>query len=462
MQIKLLMQLTQCQSRPLYMLFFDIKKAYDTLDRTQTINLLRQYGVGNNTCRMIQGICNNEPMVPQQQKYYGQPFQAERGVRQGGKISPTIFNIVVDAVIRECEGQLPSQDHTILQFYADDGLIAAHDPIYAQSVLDLFVHNFQRFGLRINHQKTETMTLLGTKPVHNISHQAYSRMITRTGTTNNKKIQKQVTACNYCNTNVQQSSMKRHQQSQSCMQIQKQMPKNQPALCLPFTVEEELEPQTHIISIRQQQQTACPHPNCPYITHKGDIVRKHFRNCHPEDSVIIEQEGLLPHCPNCGIFQSNAHTPQHKASLECKKGITTKKKKLQETLQTAATHVKFFLGQEQIQKKPQFKYLGRIITEQDIDLAAAENQLESAQRSWLKINKVVKRCTNNNPWVMSLVYKTIILSTLLYGAENWFTNTTIMNKLNSFHNSCARTISRRHIRLLENGTWEYPNNQETL
>jgi hypothetical protein len=34
--------------------------------------------------------------------------------------------------------------------------------------------------------------------------------------------------------------------------------------------------------------------------------------------------------------------------------------------------VKFFIGQEQIQKKAQFKYLGRIITEQDNDLAAAE------------------------------------------------------------------------------------------
>jgi hypothetical protein len=63
---------------------------------------------------------------------------------------------------------------------------------------------------------------------------------------------------------------------------------------------------------------------------------------------------------------------------------------------------------------------------------------------------------------MSAVYKTIVLSILLYGSETWVTNTTFMNKPNSFHNSCARTISGRHIQLLENGTWEYPSSQETL
>jgi hypothetical protein len=89
-------------------------------------------------------------------------------------------------------------------------------------------------------------------------------------------------------------------------------------------------------------------------------------------------------------FPKNSHTPQQQESQECKKATITKKKRLQEILQQAATNVQFFLGQEKIQKKCQFKYLGRIITETDNDLAAVQRQIQNARKSWLKINKIVK------------------------------------------------------------------------
>ena len=39
-------------------------------------------------------------MVAQAGGYYGKDFRGERGVTQGNPLSPTIFNVVVDVVVR--------------------------------------------------------------------------------------------------------------------------------------------------------------------------------------------------------------------------------------------------------------------------------------------------------------------------------------------------------------------------
>ena len=39
-------------------------------------------------------------MVPRAGGYYGTGFKGGRGVTQGDPLSPTIFNVVVDAVVR--------------------------------------------------------------------------------------------------------------------------------------------------------------------------------------------------------------------------------------------------------------------------------------------------------------------------------------------------------------------------
>jgi hypothetical protein len=60
--------------------------------------ILRGYGVGN----FLQKIWNMYTMIPKQAGFFGKPFSASRGVRQGNIASPIIFNIVANAVILEC------------------------------------------------------------------------------------------------------------------------------------------------------------------------------------------------------------------------------------------------------------------------------------------------------------------------------------------------------------------------
>ena len=110
-------------------------------------------------------------MVCRVSGYYGLRFRAHRGVIQGGPLSPTIFNMMVDAVVQEWARVLQADHGMGLEdvrrllscFYADDGLIVARDPDKLQIAFDVLTGLFDRVGLRTNTTKTEAMVFLPDK-----------------------------------------------------------------------------------------------------------------------------------------------------------------------------------------------------------------------------------------------------------------------------------------------------------
>ena len=84
----------------LYVIFLDLTKAYDALYRSRILDILKGYGVGKRVRLLLQVYWNTSTMVARAGGYYGTGFKVERGVTQGNPLSPTIFNVVVDAVVR--------------------------------------------------------------------------------------------------------------------------------------------------------------------------------------------------------------------------------------------------------------------------------------------------------------------------------------------------------------------------
>jgi retron-type reverse transcriptase len=99
-EAKLAMQLAHRSPNPYYFVFLDLTKAYDSLHRSRTLDILRHYGVGPNLLRILSIVWRHQRVVPCQAGFYGSSFSAFRGVTQGDIISPTLFNIVTDAVLR--------------------------------------------------------------------------------------------------------------------------------------------------------------------------------------------------------------------------------------------------------------------------------------------------------------------------------------------------------------------------
>ena len=50
---------------------------------------------------LIRYFWDNSLLVCRASGVYGKPFRAGRGVTQGGPLSPKLFNILVDAIVRE-------------------------------------------------------------------------------------------------------------------------------------------------------------------------------------------------------------------------------------------------------------------------------------------------------------------------------------------------------------------------
>ena len=80
--------------------YIDLSKAYNALDRDLCLDILEEYGVGSRTLRILQTYWVRLQMEAKAGGHYGPAFQSYRGVTQGDPLSPTIFNVVVDAVIR--------------------------------------------------------------------------------------------------------------------------------------------------------------------------------------------------------------------------------------------------------------------------------------------------------------------------------------------------------------------------
>ncbi len=122
----------------LYQIYVYLKKAYDVLDREQTLNILAAYGV--------------RPRMLHLQKYfwdtaklklmccaggiYGEPFNSKSGVTQGGPLFSLIFNVCVDSVVREWFHQTLDEDaawdgignyvaEILVALYVNYGLLAS-------------------------------------------------------------------------------------------------------------------------------------------------------------------------------------------------------------------------------------------------------------------------------------------------------------------------------------------------
>ncbi len=241
---------------------------------------------------------------------------------QGGPLSAKLFNILVDAVVREwlcqlCDsGIVDPEELDLLMaaffaiFYVDDAYLAARDPDFLQVALNSLVSLFKCIGLETNVKKMQDMICTPGQIFTQLSTNSYHRRHSYRTQTREQWDARKV-KCRQCQATMNASSLSRH--SADTHEFYQQM-----------VVAEELLDDHAGVSYRATTlangKISCPYPGCVGELGSSWMLRCHFQDIHPKDLVTTPKEQQYPCCKRCSM-QVNFAYPRHTRTKECAMGM---------------------------------------------------------------------------------------------------------------------------------------------
>ena len=189
------------QNQPLYTVFVDLTKAFDTVSRDGLWKLLHKIGCPQRITNIIRAFHDGMKGRVYDNGNFSEPFSISNGAKQGCVLAPTLFGIVFALMLQYAFRELDLGVYLQVRFdggvfnlrrfsartkiteflvrdllYADDCALSAHSLEDIQAIVDSFSDAAKKFGLTISIKKTELMY----QPRQNEEH--YDPVVTIDGT----------------------------------------------------------------------------------------------------------------------------------------------------------------------------------------------------------------------------------------------------------------------------------------
>ena len=148
--------------KKLYACFFDLKKAFDTVDRTILLyKLISKYHIGGSFLKLLQEMYQNNQMYVKLSSGLTQPFLTTMGVKQGCVLSPLIFNLFIndlpDQFDDQCDPVLISNRRVQALMFADDVMVVSKSAKGLKRAINITVEYFKSINLSVNFEKSQVM-----------------------------------------------------------------------------------------------------------------------------------------------------------------------------------------------------------------------------------------------------------------------------------------------------------------
>ena len=335
-----------------------------------------------------------------------------------------------------------------------------------QAQLNIISESFATVGLKMNARKTEFLVMTGRLPTITISDRAFERRLGGGGPSHTDCANEKIT-CPICGAVRVRRALARHQDSAACQEARAELARQNvviPSLLDARLISTPLErpPETFELStLVGGAHYLCPVVGCPFSTQKRWQLNNHFRQRHPRDTLLWDD--TVPHiCEICGFRAMSARgLSLHRNSATCKRLAARNTALEQREIQIQASEFILTVDGNPIQKVKEFKYLGRIVSENDDDKPAIRRNIKRARQQWGRFSRLLRR-DNADKYAMSIFYRVIVLSVLLFGSETWVVSDILKGEFRSFHHRCARYVVNRHIWQDGDGNWHCPPSAEVL
>jgi len=146
--------------QPVFMCFVDFRKAFDSVSHEKLWFLMLEMGYPPHLVQILASLYKRQRAKVKVAGTLSRDFAVNKGVRQGCVLSPYLFNIMAEMVMRKVDGGflIGGRQVSNLQ-YADDIVLLASSEAELQLLLDKLDNVSQEFGLLINVDKTKVLAM---------------------------------------------------------------------------------------------------------------------------------------------------------------------------------------------------------------------------------------------------------------------------------------------------------------